>query len=65
MGGSKLALLKNYMDISLVLRMHFEHGYSAEEICARLRHSKELVELVIQNHEQWKEEKEAQEKKHR
>ena len=65
MGSFKLALLNKYMDISLVLRMHFEHGYSAEDICARLRHSKELVELVIQNHEQWKEEKEAQEKKHR
>jgi len=63
MGSFKLALLNKHMDISLVLRMHFEHGYSAEDISMRLRHTKELVELVIQNHENWKEEKEAQDKK--
>lgn len=48
------------MDVSLVLRMHFEHGYSAEDIQLRLRHSKELVELVIQNHYKWKQEVEQQ-----
>ena len=50
----------NIMDIALILRMHFEHGYSAEDIRLRLRHSKELIELVIQNHEKWKAEKETQ-----
>jgi hypothetical protein len=53
------------MDISLVLRMHFEHGYSAEDISMRLRHTKEFVELVIKNNENWKEEKEVQDKKKR
>lgn len=48
------------MDISLVLRMHFEHGYSAEDIHVRLRHSKELIELVIEKHKKWKQEVEQQ-----
>ena len=54
----------NIMDIALILRMHFEHGYSAEDIRLRLRHSKELIELVIQNHEKWKAEKEEKARHH-
>lgn len=34
-----------------------EHGYTAEEIHVRLRHSKEIIEMIIANHEKMKREK--------
>jgi hypothetical protein len=39
------------MNIELILRMYYEHGYTVDQIHERLRHSKELVELIIKNHE--------------
>jgi hypothetical protein len=38
------------MDVDLIIRM-YEMGYTAEAIHLRLRHSLELVQMVIKNHE--------------
>lgn len=34
----------------LVIRMHFEHGYSAEDICLRLRYDIDNVNVIIKRH---------------
>lgn len=39
------------INIPLVIRMYFDHNYSREDICLRLRYSSEAVEAVIKSHE--------------
>jgi hypothetical protein len=38
------------MDVDLIIRM-YEMGYTAEAIHLRLRHSVEIIQMVIKNHE--------------
>jgi len=37
-------------NIDLVIRMHFDHNYSIEDICLRLRYPNDIVEKIIDNH---------------
>jgi hypothetical protein len=34
----------------LVIRMHFEHNYSVQDICLRLRYPETVVEEIIIRH---------------
>jgi hypothetical protein len=43
-------LLNTVMNVDLIIRM-YEMGYTAEAIHLRLRHSVELIQKVIKNHE--------------
>ncbi len=38
------------VNVPLVIRMHFGHNYSIEDICLRLRYTSEVVEAVIKRH---------------
>lgn len=35
------------VNVSLVIRMYFDHNYSIDDICLRLRYPSEAVEMVI------------------
>lgn len=37
-------------NVPLVIRMHFDHNYSIEDICLRLRYTAEAVETIIKRH---------------
>lgn len=38
------------VNVTLVVRMFFDHNYSIEDICLRLRYTTEAVETVIERH---------------
>jgi len=37
-------------NIGLVIRMHFEHNYSIQDICMRLRYPQTIVEEIVKRH---------------
>jgi len=37
-------------NVGLIIRMHFEHNYSIQDICLRLRYPETVVEEIIKRH---------------
>lgn len=42
--------MEHKANINLIIRMYQDHGYTVEDICLRLRYTKEIVQLIINNY---------------
>lgn len=41
---------KHKVNTNLVIRMYFDHNYSIEDICLRLRYPYDLVKTIVERH---------------
>lgn len=42
--------MEQKLNINLIIRMYYDHTYSVEDICLRLRYPTKAVELVVKKY---------------